>query len=794
MKSQQGVEDGANTMKFKRIVLVALLLAAFICLGGIAYLAFVHKSTSHLMTQAAEAIKAGETQKAKEVLSAVITRDPYNEGAYRTLAELSEKEKDYFSSMYFWGEVIVLNPLDKKAYLNFFETALFGGAGTYAYEKYLINKPAKDLTDDILYRLGLIAMNRRDQDVSFEIKEELSLRKSPYLDLLQVNEALIAGTFNVFKQFEELATRTQSEAVRDCANAALSADCLARGELEKALEYLRLITGADTYAKIDATIIKAQCFLAQEDVKQARAAYEEIYRMQRANIPLMLTCVELAFTDNDPQAILKMTEELNVASKSGLALDYYLRSLVASLSGENENALKFINLAGSFQNRVVGRILKFKLASDLKDLPNATESAQALVSSGLPAILKEVLQQHLLELISVAEKDGNTDAARSLAASLLVIAPEQPVAVGYAMVQALNDQNYPVVLKYAESLLKQNPANNPAFEAKCIALFAQGLFRDGIAWTETKLQQEPTNHLAAIFQARFASNSGQTEMAIQRYTEAAPYVPVEICEEAGNFIISTSQDPEKFFQLLEASPDPAKQMLARGLRAQVAMRESDPAKAEELLRQAIVLYPKAPGVRSALATLLYSQNRKADARKVLEEGIKDNPTTDNLKVRLAALLMEETTPENLQQILVLLKDICIPQQQDGFPYAILSAAYAALGQSEEAMQAALRANERSGGGSEAPYQLGLRFLEKGRFVESIEHFKRARQAGPNDTRIAGALVKAYNGAAAQERAALLKKSYSEEALKLAPDDATALKTLEEANKALEAEAASNEKT
>ncbi len=762
-------------------------------MGGIAYLAFVHKSTTHLMTQAAEALKAGEDQKAKEVLSDVIRRDPYNENAHRMLAELSEKEKDYFSSMYFWGEVTVLNPLDKKACLNFFETAFLGGAGTYAYEKYLINKPAKDLTDDILFRLGLIAMNRRDQDVSFEIKEELSLRKSPYIDLLQINEALIAGTFDVFKQFGELALRTQSEGVRDCANAALAADSLARGELEKALGYFGLITGADPYARIDATIIKAQCYLAQEDIKQARAAYEEVYRMQRANIPLMLTCVELAFTDNDPQAILKMTEKLNVASKSGLALDYYLRSLVASLSGENENALKYINLAGSFQNRVVGRILKFKLASELKDLPNATESAQALVSSGLPAILKEVLQQHLLELITEAEKAENTDAAKSLAASLLVIAPEQPVALGYAMVQALNDQNYPVVLRYAESLLKQNPTSNPAFEAKCIALFGQGLFRDGVAWTDAKLKQEPTNHLAAIFQARFASNSGQIEKAVQRYTEAVPFVPVEICEEAGNFIISTSQDPEKFFQTLEASPDLAKQMLAKGLRAQQAMKESDPVKAEELLRQAIALYPKAPGVRSALATLLYSQNRKTDARKVLEEGIKDNPASDNLKVRLAALLLEDTTPENLQQILALLKDICIPQQKDGFPYAVLSAAQAALGQSEQAMQSALRANELGNGGSEAPYQLGLRFLERGRFLESIEHFRRAMIAGPNDTRIAGALVKAYNGAAAQERAALLKKSYSEEVLKLEPGNETALEVLKKANEALEAEAALNEK-
>ena len=80
-------------MKFKSIVLVALLLAALLSMGGIAYLAFVHKSTSHLMTQAAEAIKAGEDKKAKEVLSDVISRDPYNENAYRILAELSAKEK-----------------------------------------------------------------------------------------------------------------------------------------------------------------------------------------------------------------------------------------------------------------------------------------------------------------------------------------------------------------------------------------------------------------------------------------------------------------------------------------------------------------------------------------------------------------------------------------------------------------------------------------------------------------------------------------------------------------------------
>jgi hypothetical protein len=104
-----------------------------------------------------------------------------------------------------------------------------------------------------------------------------------------------------------------------------------------------------------------------------------------------------------------------------------------------------------------------------------------------------------------------------------------------------------VVLKYAESLLKQNPANNPAFEAKCIALFAQETLP---GWDSLDRNQTATGTdepLGAIFQARFASNSGQTEMAIQRYTEAAPYVPVEICEEAGTSSSAQASIPRNSF-------------------------------------------------------------------------------------------------------------------------------------------------------------------------------------------------------------------------------------------------------
>ncbi|MDI9402205.1 MAG: tetratricopeptide repeat protein [Limisphaerales bacterium] len=776
-------------MKLKSLILIALVAAALLSLGGIGYLAFVHKSTSQLMTQASEAIKAGEKKKAKDILAKVVIRDRHNEGAFRLLAELSEEENDYYSSMYFWGEVMVLNPLDKKVLLKFFESAFFGGAGIYAYEKYIINKPTKDLTDPLLYRLCLIALGREDAELSFDIKEELSGRQSPYLALYQVNEALKEGTFNAFSRFAELYGQTESEGVRDCINVVLASDTLSRGELEKAIEHLELITGADPYAKVDATLLRAQCFLAQENVKEARAAFEEVYQMQRANIPLLLTCVELAFTDNDREAILKMTEELNVASKAGLALDYYLRALVASLAEENEKALQYINLAGSFQNRMVGRILKFKLASDLKDIKNAAESAQMLASAELPTKLKEVLQQHLLELISAAEKAEETEAANSLAAALLVIAPEHPIAVGYAMVQSLNSQDYAAAVRYADVLLKGNPVSDPAFEAKCIAYFGLRMYNEGYALTEAKLGQDPTSHVAAIFQARFASNSGRTEKAVQRYTEAAPYVAVEICEEAGNYIISSGQNPEEFIKSLESSEDPTKQMLAKGLLARLAMIENDTAKAESFLREAIALYPQAPGVRSALATLLYSLDRKEDARTVLEEAIQDNPNTDDLKVRLAALLLESDSREDQQKILTLLKDICVPQQKDGFPYAVLSAAQAALGQSEQAMQSALRADELGNGGSEAPYQLGLRYLEKRRYIEAIEPFRRAMQAGPNDARIPDVLVKAYNGAAAEADTDLLKKSYSEEVLKIQPTDETALEVLKKANEALEAAAA-----
>lgn len=774
-------------MKFKSVVLVTLLVVALISLGGIGYLAFTHKSTSALMSEATSALKEGKVDQAKDLLTKVIRRDSHNEEAFRLLAGIYDGEKDYFSSMYFWSEVAALNPLDKKPLVNTYRAALLSGTGDYAFEKFLINKATADLPDEILYHLGLIALRRNNSEILLDIKDSLSQKKSAYLDLLGANEDYHNRIPNTFNKFVELSTNSPSEGVRDCANVILAADDVARGNLKEAQERLGKVSKNDEYVQIDATLLLAQCYLSSGDVAKAREAFSTVQKMQRANIPLLLNCVELAFSDNDAEAIENLRKNLNISSNAGLALDYYMQSFIASLKGNTEESMKFLNLAGIFRERVAGKILAFKLACDLKDFEVAAQTADVLASPQLPTKLKEIMRQHLLELITEAEKANDHKSAEAFSQSLLVIAPDNPVAIGYSMVAALNSASYRPALQFADNLLKIYPNNAPAFEGKCVSLFALERYKEGLNFTEARLKQEPTNTVAAVFSARFASRIGQNDLAAQRYKETAANVPVEICEEAGNFLVGTGQNTEEFFKTLSASEDPAKQMLAKGLQAQQAVKSQDAEAAQKYLQEAIALYPKAPGVRSALATLVYSLGKKEEARQVLEAGIEANPDSEDLKLRLCALLLESDSPQDKELNVKTLEKLCTPDQTNGFAFALLSASYAALNRSDEAMSAARKGDELNTGGAEAALQLGLRFLERARYVEASEPLKRAYQMSPQDTRISNALTKAYHEAIDTATTAILKRSFAEEALKTFPDDEVAKKAFQEAEEALAAE-------
>ena len=786
----------------KKILLIALLAIALISLVGVVFLAFVNKSTAQLLSEASVAMQDGENQKAIELLGKVIRKDRHNEDAFKMLAEISEKDDDFYSAAYYWFEAAALDPLDKSLLNNAYKASLLSGMNAYAYQRYK-NQPVGDsLSDDILYRLAMTGLRVGDTETSTQIKELLVVRDSPYKDLLFLQDLLFMRGSGVSDQqiaaddFAKLAEQVQSSGVKECIYVILASTEMSKGHIDKAKELLDMVNGDDPFAKLDATMLKGQCVFSEGNITEARKYFKEVYQKQKSNIPLLLSCLELAYTDGDKEDIEHLKGHLNVSSKTGLALDYYIRALLASLDDDDKEALKYIKLSGAFQDRVVARILEFKLACNENDIESVAESAKSLSERSLPPRLKEALIQHLQIMIKNAEEAKDHEHAVSLAQSLYRMDSNQPVGIGYEMVNAATSGDYTGALVCADKLLGIDPGNMPAFETKAVSLLGLKRYKDGAAFVRNFIEKHPTNNLVLpmIFLARFDAGQGDIQAAAKEYESVAAMVPLNIAEEAGVFLINNGQDCENFFKILEETNDPDKKMLAMGLRARLAVKKNNAEEAEAYLKKAIESHPENIGLYAALASLYYSIDKKDMTRKMLEDGIKAVPDSTDLKIRLAALLLESDNKDDFKQVVATMEPVCTQDQKNGLYFAILSSAQAKLGLVDEAMKSAIKGDELGspGGSVEPTYQLGLRHMERRRFDEAIKVLTRAFQTAPQDERVVEALSQSFAESIKGTSSPVLKKALAEEALRLLPDDEVAKTALKEAEEALDAAAKAKE--
>ena len=777
----------------KKTLLIVLLAIALISVIGVGILAFTHKSTSQLLSEATAAIKAGENQKAMDLLGKVVAKDRNNEDAYKMMAELSEKESDFYSSAYYWFHAATLDPLDKTLLVNAYKASILGGVSAYAYQKYKSQPVGEALSDDILYRLAILGLRTADNETFTQIKEIMQLKQSPYVDLLSLQEKVFSNQENVSGEFVKLAEQVQSPGVKDCLNVILASMEMGKGNIAKAKEILDTVSGADPFASVDATMLKGQCAFSEGNITEARKYFEEVYQKQKSNIPLLLSCLELAYTDGDKEDIEKLKGNLNISTKAGMTLDYYIRALIASLEDNDKDALQYIKLSGAFQDRAVGRILEFKLACNENDMDGVEESAKRLAERALPPKLKDALVQHLLMMIKKAEDANDHAHAASFARSLYQMDPEQPVGLGYEMINSATSGDYAAALSYSSKLLTINPQSMPAFETKAVALLGLKRYKEGATFARSFMEQNPTNNLVIpmVFLARFDAGQGDIKAAAKDYESVAAVVPLNIAEEAGVFLINSGQDCENFFKILEETNDPDKKMLAMGLRARLAVKQNKPDEAVDYLKKDIELHPENVGLYAALASLYYSIDKKDLTRKVLEDGIKAVPDSADLKIRLAALLLESDNKDDFQQVVATMTPVCTLDQKNGLYFAILSSAQAKLGLTEEALKSALRGDELGspGGSVEPVYQLGLRYMERRRFDDACKVLTRAFHAAPKDERVVEALTESFEESLKAASSPLVKKEIAENALSLLPDNETAKNALKEAEEALDAAAA-----
>ena len=781
----------------KKIILIVILTITLLTICIIGYLSVVYKSTSSQMSQAHTAAEKGDYPRTINLLQQVLKKDPSSEDANRLMAETLEKNENYETSCYYWFVTSTLNPLDKSLPEKAYRAAFLSGQFAYALERATLQMPPASLSDPLFYRLGITAKASRNQKILEAVKEIMIQKQSPYLALLELDEE----SPDKIEQIRQIGESSISQGVKDTVYFMLGANVFLSGGRSNALEYLDQIAGADECALISSYLVKADCLVSMGEMEEAYENYSRVYKTRPSDIELLLRTVEIGFMLNDAEKVERFRLNLNSSSKLGLSVDYYIQSLASTIRGETKKALQFLELGDPYRNRPVGRLLKFRLAFDLKDYSLAAEAAQILAEETLSSEFRDYTERYLSILVTElydrlkAEYEGQQAISKtereilfSLAQSLYKVAPQNSLALHLVMNKALEDNDYQLVLIYAEELLKQNPQMSLAIRSKLQALEELNRFNDGVSYTRAYLKDHPEDPIVTLYGARFEAAMGNTAEAVRLFNLVLPQVPLTVCEEIGNYYIRSEIDLTHFIQVMQDSKDENKILLANGILAKKAAADGDIISAEAYLRKALEINPAAPGVRTALASILYEANKVLEAQVILEEGLKLNPDSFELKVRLASLFLEIGQEPDWQKGIDIISPLCTNQQDNGFPFAILSALYAKQGKLNDAMEAAIKANSLPCDGNEGALQLGMRYLERNNPKEAVEVFTRVFYADSENIRAQEGLLNGYRMLIEDQEADLSqRKAYADALLKLMPENEYGKEVLQKIEAELAAE-------
>jgi tetratricopeptide (TPR) repeat protein len=246
----------------------------------------------------------------------------------------------------------------------------------------------------------------------------------------------------------------------------------------------------------------------------------------------------------------------------------------------------------------------------------------------------------------------------------------------------------------------------------------------------------PARSRAILALAYLAGSQGEYEEARGGYAQALTMTPAlaATCMDLAGAYVRDGRDAAAEDLLAIALPvarnDASageKSPLGYQLLAQILRRDERYAEAEALLRQALFLRPRDPGLISAYGGLLEALGRYEEAAQTYREGMRATPGSAALHAQLGALLMRQGAFDQANTHLELAATLLPDRPTTRVSLATLKLK---LGEWDAAAREAGVAVSLRPESAPAHANLGRALLQQGRLAEAKRHSQRAVELAP----------------------------------------------------------------
>lgn len=769
----------------KKVLIIILALISVLIVAAMCRYTYGNISISRKMSEAVKAVKSGDDKLASSILMSAVGMDNANEDAYKMLAQISERASKFENAAIFWSRAAALNPLEPEYQKKMFDDILAAKSDYMLTSEYLARIGKYPMPDYLLYYAAMAFTRMGALDRRADIERVLKEKNSPYLKLLDAYKMLSRGNFlNAEKMFAECAKSGDN---RLAANAflGLAIGDLSRGNVNASLKNLADVDSSVVELVPETMILRGKIALSQKNIAEAADFFKKAAAYQRSNISLLLDLCELSVVLSDVPTIEKIRATINTNSKAALMLDYYLCALIQCVNGDYAKAAESMALCGNLRLRQTAKILEIKIACETNSVADILKLADTLPVN-YPDNLKKAFASDIVKLIK-KNRSGKED-IEALAGVLLKLDPDNLAALRVTISSKLAAGDYVYALDLIRNLLKFSPADKFGQESALSALMSLNRFNEGLAMSKTLADKENPEPFALAYAARFSGAVGDKKSAVSYILKLSAQSALEagLLLDFGRYVFENGGEGDfrDFIKNIESKGGALNLSMSKLLQGEAAYSKGDKAAAKNLFAEAAKILPGYELPYMQLAIIHYLDKDFKSAKGFLDDGLKNIPDSNSLKLRKSLLLLEENTKDSLAEAEGILRKATAKSNTPPIFLSVLSAVFAAQGDARKAMDYSLEAEKREPENPEILYQLGLRLYENGRYEESLKTLARASRDLRDkrfETALEKSLVKAFDTALSAHS----KKVFADSVLKLFPNNKTALSLKEKALKELE---------
>jgi|GEM_PF-2505934 len=762
-------------MKIRKTVIYAFIALSIFAVFGLAYVSFLMDDTSALLADAAKAMSQNRPEKARAQYLLALKKDYSCEEAYLGIAHIDELKGNYYESAQCWSSAFALNPLDADLRLRMFRALIISRADQILISKFKALQDSALIGDEYFYHCVNAFMRQGFADEAALHIAELAKLNPDYAKLAEGNLALLQAKSAAAEEFFAAAAKSQKPSVRLYAALGKALILIERQDYEAAKAVIAPLPLENILARADILIAKAECDVALGDPKSAINLYKEAWKLQRANLVILVKAAELAFSVGDPSSIAELEDLLDADNKNLLMLRHYLGALQCGADKNWKNAQKNLDFAGPLKSRNAAMLLSLNCAIDAKDPDAALETALKIRFETLAPEVGRDVAASLINLMRLPQSTPN--AQRELALAALRADPQNLKALDIAAEFAVKDARWEDALKFANASLEIDPKSVRQCVCGAIAAFNLGDWRESLRLCDRGLKLEKSSML--ILCAARACASGKDTYSASKYYEEllkSSNAP-DYAEEAALFYISEGMKEKAQAAIDAASAKPA---LREALEGALSKENKDWTNAAKHFENALKLNPDSEKLYAELSSAFFELKDFDRAQAVLENALKTRPS-NYLKYQQALLLMNLGGDVNLKKAANNLEEIYPDKSQLDVYAPALCEAYANLGQLGKAFDIAMAADKEMPRSAPLLNTLGRILYMQRSYAGAVRFLSDAYALKP-DAATRALLVKAYVGAAAQDPDPLEKRTFLREALALSPNDASALEAMKDASK------------